>query len=167
MTRGVEPSLFRFVNVGSTLHQTLHIRNVIAARCGIQRTSDDFTKYAELLAIDFVSWPIVALAFCIAIPSHPAFATKLHLGRISLEAVVACMRHVFRFSYYFAGVYWSSTHTAILLSLQLNEVAVLEDDSLHAGEFSIERCIVETMKPHQLRRLESSHLLHRLIDLIL
>jgi hypothetical protein len=52
----------------------------------------------------------------------------------------------------------------IVIVLQLNGVSsIIADSTTDNGKFSIVRCIAETLKPHQLIGLESSHVFDEVV----
>jgi hypothetical protein len=109
--------------------------------------------HAKFLAVDFVSLPIVSLTFCVAIPSHPAMATKLHLGHISFEAVIAYMRQVLGVDAHFTVAY---RNLILILIWQEGDVmSPITEETNHNSKFPVVCCIAETLKPHQLT--ETAH----------
>jgi hypothetical protein len=112
------------------------------------------------LAIDFVSLPIVSLALCIAIPDHPAFAAKLHLGCTSRAAVVARMCQVLGLDAYFAVARGITKSRYFVGLIQQHDTLppIVARKTGDNGKFAIVCCISETLKPDQLSGLESSHL---------
>jgi hypothetical protein len=86
-------------------------------------------------------------------------AAKLHLGRISLVAVVACMRQVLGPDTvtYIAVVYRRTNYIVLVLQLNNMPPIITDNTSYNNGKFSIVCGIAETLKPHQLIVLEPSH----------